>query len=124
MRWLEGWFGTASGVLGALIVAAISLLTPAYETSGGCSNFDGGPSNCTYSQPQPVGPPLILYIVFFMLFVLVVLGTWIDLSGRRTAGRLILLISVTLLLPIWILAGPTLIHDPVPLALTWPLALV
>lgn len=29
MKWLEGWFGTASGVMGALIIAVIALITPA-----------------------------------------------------------------------------------------------
>ncbi len=124
MRWLEGWFGTASGVLGALFVAAISLVTPAYTTSGSCISIDGGPQTCSYSQPQPVGPPLILYIVLFILFVLIVVGTWVDLSGRRTAGRLILLISVTLLIPIWIFGGPALAHDPTALTLTLPFALL
>ena len=122
MRWLEGWFGTASGVVGALFVAAIALLTPAYVTSGSCISVDGGPTNCSYSQPQQVGPPLVLYIVLFILFALIVVGTWLDLSGRRTAGRLILLIGVTLLLPIWIVAGPALTHGPAPF--TAPLALL
>ena len=124
MRWLEGWFGTASGVVGALFVAAFALLTPGYVTSGSCISVDGGPPNCSYSQPQQVGPPLIVYIVFFVLFALVVVGTWIDLNGNRTVGRLILLISVTVLLPIWIFGESAMIHDPVPLALTWPLALL
>jgi hypothetical protein len=126
MRWLEGWFGTASGVLGALFVAAISLLTPAYTTSESCLSIDGGPPDCTSSPPQPVGPQpeLLLAIVLFILFVLIVVGTWVDLSGRRTAGRLILLTSVTLLIPIWIFGGPALEHDPTAFTLILPFALL
>jgi hypothetical protein len=126
MRWLEGWFGTASGALGALFVAAIALVTPVYTSSGSCISVDGGPPNCTYSQPAPTGQPglFILIIVLFVLFVLTVVGTWIDLSGRRTAGRLILLISVTLLLPVWILAGPAVAQGGSALALAYPLALL
>jgi MFS-type transporter involved in bile tolerance (Atg22 family) len=123
MRWLEGWFGTASGVLGALIVAAIALVTPVYTSSGSCISVNGGPPNCRYSQPAPTGPQfgsLIVIIVLFVLFVLIVVGTWIDLSGRRTMGRLILLISVTLLLPVWLVVS----HGSFALTGTFPVALL
>jgi MFS-type transporter involved in bile tolerance (Atg22 family) len=127
MRWLEGWFGTASGALGALFIAIVALVTPAYTTSGSCISADGGPPRCTYSQPQYVGPQpglLILALVLLILFILIVVGTWLDLSGRRMAGRLILLISVTLMLPIWMVGGPALAHDPTPLVLTMPFVLL
>ncbi|HEU5343515.1 MAG TPA: hypothetical protein VFU60_04165 [Ktedonobacterales bacterium] len=132
MRWLEGWFGTASGVMGALFVAAISLLTPAYSVSsqGGCSTDSSGTTVCYGSMgdgPVNTGPQpglLILAIVLLILFILIIVGTWLDLSGRRTAGRLILLISVTLMLPLWMVGGPALAHHPAPLALTLPFALL
>ncbi|HEY7850517.1 MAG TPA: hypothetical protein VIC27_10665 [Ktedonobacterales bacterium] len=126
MRWLEGWFGTASGVLGALIVLAVGLLTPAYSVASSCVSVDGGAPDCTTSS-APIGPqlgPLILYIVLFVLFVLIVVGTWLDLSGRRTLGRLILLISVTLLLPVWLVAGPVASHGSFALVLAYPWALM
>lgn len=132
MRWLEGWFGTASGVMGALFIAAIALLTPAYSVSsqGGCSTGSSGSTVCYGSMgdgtvnagPQP--GPLILALVLLILFILIIVGTWLDLSGRRMAGRLILLISVTLMLPIWMFGGPALAHDPTPLVLTMPFALL
>lgn len=126
MRWLEGWFGTASGVLGALFVAAIALITPVYTSSGSCISVDGGPPNCTYSQPATTGQPglFILIIVLFVLFVLIVVGTWIDLSGSRTVGRLILLICATLLIPTWIFGGPALAYNPTSFTVPVPLALL
>ena len=126
MKWLEGWFGTASGVMGALFVAAVSLLTPAYAVSESCVSVDGGPQTCTSSQ-QNIGPQpglLILAIVLLILFILIIVGTWLDLSDRRTAGRLILLISVTLMLPIWIVGGAALAHTGAALAFTYPIALL
>lgn len=127
MKWLEGWLGTASGAMGALFVAAAALLTPAYTTSESCMSVDGGPMTCTSSQPQGAGPQpglLILAIVLLVLFILIIVGTWLDLSGRRTAGRLILLISVTLMLPLWMVGGSALAHTGAVLAFTYPIALV
>lgn len=126
MKWLEGWFGTASGVMGALFVAVTSLFVPAYSVSESCVSYDGGPTTCTSSQQGMAPQPglLILALALLLLFILIIVGTWLDLSGRRTAGRLILLISVTLLIPIWMFGGPTLAHGPAPLALTMPFALL
>ena len=105
MKWLEGWFGTASGVIGALIVAIVTTLVPTYsELSGSqtCSSYDGGPTTCSTTASQTVAGPqaalLVPIVIAFLLFILVVVGTWLDLRGARTAGRLILLISVSLLL--------------------------
>lgn len=128
MKWLEGWFGTASGVVGALFVITISLLAPAYSVTsqGGCATDSSGATVCG-DGPVPTGPQpglLIVALLLLMLFILIVVGTWLDLSGRRTAGRLILLISVTLLLPIWILVGPALFDQQPTLALTSPFALL
>lgn len=102
MKWLEGWFGTASGVIGALIVVIVIALVPAYSESQTCSSFDGGPTTCSPMQTTTSGSQwviLIPLIIAFLLFVAVVVGTWLDLGGKRTVGRLILLISVTLLIP-------------------------
>ncbi len=105
MKWLEGWFGTASGVMGALIIAIIALITPAYSESSSqmCSSYDGGPTTCSTTASQTFAEPqaalLIPIVIAFLLFILIVVGTWLDLRGARTAGRLILLISVSLLLP-------------------------
>ena len=104
MKWLEGWFGTASGVIGALIIAVIALITPAYSESSSqmCASYDGGPTTCSTTASQTVAGPqaalLVPIVIAFLLFILVVVGTWLDLRGARTAGRLILLISVSLLL--------------------------
>ncbi len=104
MKWLEGWFGTASGVMGALIIAIIALITPAYSESSSqmCSSYDGGPTTCSTTASQTFAEPqaalLIPIVIAFLLFILIVVGTWLDLRGARTAGRLILLISVSLLL--------------------------
>lgn len=132
MKWLEGWFGTTSGGLGALIIAFLALVTPMYSESSGvqsCSSYDGGPTVCTSSPMQTVsqGPQsglLILIIIAFLLFVGVLIGTWLDLGGRRTAGRLILLISVSLLLPMSLLLL-VIAHGPgAVFALTYPFMLL
>jgi hypothetical protein len=111
MKWLEGWFGTASGGMGALIIAIISIIVPVNGESSGsqvCSSFDGGPTTCSTSTVQtsvqgPQSGLLILILIAFLLFLGVLIGTWLDLNSRRTAGRLILLISVSLLLPMSLL---------------------
>ena len=128
MKWLEGWFGTASGVMGALIIAIISIIVPVNGESSGsqmCSSIDGGPTTCSPMQTSTSGPQsalLISLIIVFLLFILVVTGTWLDLRGRRTAGRVILLISATLLISALIFmvaSGPD-----APLAFIYPFALL
>lgn len=108
MRWLEGWFGTASGVLGIIVVLFAALLIPVTtQTSQSeiCSTMDGTTSCSTAygpGAPPPVTQPnvaaLIVLGVALLLFIGVLVGTWLDLSGRRRVGRIILLTSVTLLL--------------------------
>jgi hypothetical protein len=109
MKWLEGWFGTASGVMGALIIAIIAIIVPVNGESSGsqmCSSIDGGPTTCSPMQTSTSGPQsalLILILIAFLLFLGVLIGTWLDLTSRRTVGRLILLVSVSLLLPMSLL---------------------
>jgi hypothetical protein len=110
MKWLEGWFGTASGVMGALIIAIIALVTPMSSESSGteCTSYAGGPTTCSSSTMQTTtsGPQsglLIHLLLAFLLFLGGLIGTWLDLTSRRTVGRLILLVSVSLLLPMSLL---------------------
>ncbi|HZC07367.1 MAG TPA: hypothetical protein VE338_17160 [Ktedonobacterales bacterium] len=114
MKWLEGWFGTLSGGLGALIVVIVSLVTPAYSQSQSCVSANGV-TTCSSAYgpgmpPTPASGPqpamLILLAITLLLFIGVLVGAWLDLSGRRTVGRLILLISVSLLVPAWLFDGP------------------
>ena len=56
--------------------------------------------------PGPQPALLILTIVTLLLFIGVLIGTWMDLSGRRTVGRLFLIISVSLLTVSWLFDGP------------------
>ncbi len=111
MKWLEGWFGTASGVLGAAWIALVALVTPSAQTSNGevCTSTSDGVTTCsaTYgpgAAPMPVTSPgpnigaLILVGVCILLFIGVVVGTWLDLRGVRRTGRIILLTSATLLI--------------------------
>lgn len=123
MKWLEGWFGTLSGVLGAVIVGIVALLTPAYSQTESCVT-SGGVTTCysaygpgASSAPLVPGAPgapmapgpqpfaLILTVVTLLLFIGVLIGTWLDLSGRRTVGRIILIISVSLL---WLFDGSSM----------------
>jgi len=110
MKWLEGWFGVASGVLGIVWVTSISLLAPVsvqhssqtcMASSSGvtiCYGPDGSPVPTTPVAPGPNIGLLIFVGVVFLLFIGVLVGTWLDLHGVRTAGRVILLVSATLLL--------------------------
>lgn len=109
MKWLEGWFGTASGVLGAAWIALVALATPSAQTSSGelCTTTSDGVTSCsaTYgpgappmASPGPNIAALILIGVCVLLFIGVVVGTWLDLRGVRRVGRLILLTSATVLI--------------------------
>lgn len=108
MRWLEGWFGVASGALGFVwvVIAAVFIPTPSQPYTRTCGSMNGGPTHCYGPDGAPVSPNgpgvnvglLILFAVILLLFIGVLLGTLLDLRGARTAGRIILLISVTLLL--------------------------
>ncbi|HET9110879.1 MAG TPA: hypothetical protein VFN78_08660 [Ktedonobacterales bacterium] len=118
MKWLEGWFGTLSGGLGAVIVAIVALVTPAYTQSQSCATSNGvttcysayGPGASSapiapLASPIAPGPQPFLLIpvaITLLLFIGVLVGTWLDLGGKRTTGRLILLISASLL---WLFNG-------------------
>lgn len=126
MKWLEGWFGTMSGGLGAVIVGLVALLTPAYSQAQSCVTSNGvttcysayGPdaSSAPMAPVTPIStvapgpqPALWIPVIFtLLLFVGVLVGTWLDLGGRRTAGRLILIISVSLLFLAWLFDVPVL----------------
>lgn len=104
MKWLEGWFGTMSGVLGALIVVLSSLLAPVSSQGEQCLTVNGSTQcSSTYGSHGQLSPPgtpigaLILTALVLLLFIGVFVGTWLDLRGRRQVGRLILLISASLL---------------------------
>lgn len=107
MKWLEGWFGAASGVLGIVWIALVGLLAPVstqtgYGGSSTCMSSSDGVTQC-YSPDAAVAPGpnvglLIVLGVTFLLFAGVLIGTWLDLRGARTAGRVILLTSATLLI--------------------------
>lgn len=109
MKWLEGWLGTFVGVVGAVGVILVALLTPltrAYpplpSTAIIVGDGSGGAGFTQYGPGAPTGPniaAIIFAAVVTLLFVGVLVGTWLDLRGRRTAGRLTLLTSATLLLP-------------------------
>ncbi len=120
MKWLEGWFGTLSGGLGALMVALVALNTPGYSpqscvTSNGVTTcyaaYGPGASNTLIAPPAtPIasGPQPFLLVpvaITLLLFIGVLVGTWLDLSGKRTIGRLILLISASLL---WLFDGSSM----------------
>ncbi len=116
MKWLEGWFGTMSGGLGAVIVALVALLTPAYTQSQSCMTSNGV-TTC-YSAYGPGMPPpptsgpqpgaLILILITLLLFISVLIGTWLDLGGKRTIGRLILIIGASLLFLAYLFDGPVM----------------
>ncbi len=117
MKWLEGWFGTLSGVLGIVsaVIASLVAVASVAQTSGSvCATGSDGQTVCSpsygpvQSPPPPVQtnvPLLILIALILLLFIGVLVGTWLDLSGRRWVGRLILLTSVSMLLMAWLLFG-------------------
>jgi hypothetical protein len=110
MKWLEGWFGTMSGVLGIVFTVIVSLVAAmgVQSSSGGesCITTSDGQTTCSamngpgYSPPppQPNYVALIIMGVIILLFLGVLVGTWLDLGNRRLVGRIILLVSVSLLM--------------------------
>lgn len=124
MKWLEGWFGTLSGVLGAVIVVLVALLMPAYSQAQSCVSSNGvttcysaygpGASSALILPAAPGASPiapspqpsLLIPIIFtLLLFIGVLIGTWLDLSGRRTVGRIILLLCASLLCLMYLFDG-------------------
>ena len=102
MKWLEGWFGTASGALGMVWMVFVALVTPTRTTYAGSSTCM--PSSDGYTpcyNPSAPGPNLVLVIlvgVTVLIYLGVLVGTWLDLRGVRRVGRVVLLTSATLLL--------------------------
>lgn len=139
MKWLEGWFGTASGVLGAAWIAFIALATPSMQapSSEFCTNSGDGVTTCStaYGPGAPPSTPgpnigaLILVGVCILLFIGVVVGTWLDLRGMRRVGRIILLACATLLIfapvvALGALGAAGVLGSPVALVYTYPFVLL
>ncbi len=107
MKWLEGWLGTAAGGIGLLMtffssvfgVRTMNLMDvyTAYSTDG---RLQAGAQWIRLL----VGLPLITAT---LLFAGVLWGVWLDLSGQRTRGRVMLLACATLLLLTPLLATTT-----------------
>ncbi len=134
MRWLEGWFGVASGVLGIIILALISVFVPASQaqSNGSCTTV-GSSTTCygTISDSGPAGsiqpnyPALILIAIALLIFVGVLVGVWLDLSGRRRSGRAILATSGTfLLLSIFTAGGAVYAYGTFVGPLLYPISLM
>ncbi len=103
MKWLEGWLGTASGALGVLTLAIMSVFTPAQVQTASelCISANGGQTTCSANSSAAPGPnmsSLVLLGVVALLFIGVLVGTWLDLRGARGFGRFLLLTSATFLL--------------------------
>lgn len=99
LAWLEGWLGGAAGVLG-IVAAFISSVTTAHT-------FVVTGDYLSYDSPlmrSALGPLLIRLvtgaptITATLLFAGVLFGTWLDLNGARTPGRVLLLTCATLAL--------------------------
>lgn len=100
MKWLEGWLGTASGALGVLTLAIMSVFAPVptqYSSSCITSNMQTTCSDSSVAPGPNVGLLVLLGIVA-LLFIGVLVGTWLDLRGARRFGRILLLTSATFLL--------------------------
>lgn len=118
MKWVEGICGALSGVLGIITLAMIVWFGPTYTRREVCA----GPVHliCYYfSNHTSVMTALTSYSPFviliplggvFALFLGVLAGTWLDLRGRRLAGRLILLVSASALLLASISILPTALY--------------
>lgn len=111
MKWLEGWFGIASGALGIVWIVITTIFVPLSSSSGyvgsqTCMTSSGGGTVCYGPDGAPISsnPPgpnvglLILFAIILLLFIGVLVGTLLDLRSARTLGRVILLTSATLLL--------------------------
>jgi hypothetical protein len=99
MKWLEGWLGVVAGGVGLVVTFLSAVFSPRtlnltsvyaayYSPSGGL------PVSEQWIRLL-IGLPLITATV---LFAGVLWGVWLDLSGQRTRGRVILLTCATLLL--------------------------
>lgn len=101
VKWVEGVLGATSGVLGIVALAIVIWFGPAYTRREFCAGAIQ-PVCYVASNPPSVMTALTSYSAFviliplgvvFALFLGVLAGTWLDLRGRRLAGRLILLVG-------------------------------
>lgn len=114
MKWLEGWLGSVSSVVGAVLITAALLTTSLYaQSSRSCLTADGynicgggyPPSPDSVSPLSVTIPVGIIVLLYLGVFV----GTWLDLRGKRSMGRLILIVSAILLVPALLLGiGPVI----------------
>ncbi len=110
MKWLEGWLGTASGALGLLTLAITSAFVPTQYYASSCvsSNLLTTCSDSQVAAPGPNVGVLVLQGVVALLFIGVLVGTWLDLRGARRFGRIHLLTSDTFLLVVMTTNGAVL----------------
>lgn len=94
MKWLQGWLGALSGGLGVLLMVILSLFNSASTRFESCQSVGDGVS-CTTTSARAQTDTLIVIGLLVLLYGGVLVGTWLDLGGRRRVGRLILLISAS-----------------------------
>ncbi|HEY7848454.1 MAG TPA: hypothetical protein VIC27_00250 [Ktedonobacterales bacterium] len=97
MRWLEGWLGAVAGGVGLLVAFLSSIVST--------RTLDLTDVYISYSSNGhlPVAAQWIRLLVglpsitMTLLFAGVLCGVWLDLTGQRTRGRVMLLACATLL---------------------------
>lgn len=95
MKWLEGSFGAISTVLGAGWIGALALVMVNMRWSySDCLASGEGPGGCSRADLNISA--LVFSGVVVLLYIGVLVGTWLDLLGRRRAGRGILVASASL----------------------------
>lgn len=100
MRWLEGWLGIVAG--GLTLLAAI--LTAVFPIGGSTNTMtvNGVVTQQTTTiytiwNVAGVGAGLAVTLIPTALALAILVGVALDLRGRRTLGRLLLLTGATLL---------------------------
>lgn len=99
MKWLEGWLGVVAGVMG-LLLSAYSSLTASHTLNLAAvyANYFA-PTGGYIISPLWIrlltGLPTITATA---LFAGVLWGLWLDLSGQRARGRVLLLGSASIII--------------------------
>jgi hypothetical protein len=112
MRWIEGWLGTIAGVVGAVGFAGVLLYAQMRPHSERC--YSAGPTGTsTFCVPATIHTPTLAipFAGAILLFVAVLVGTWLDLKGWRVEGRFTLLMGAALLVPAWLIWLPNALYD-------------
>jgi hypothetical protein len=107
MRWLEGWLGVVAGVVGLMVSFISSIALPhTLNWLDLYTHYAAPGGGYVISQRWIMLLTGLPTITATLLFAGVLWGLWLDLSGQRARGRVLLLGCASVIALLAIFSGP------------------